>query len=42
MSGLPCTDGAQTMVDLASSLDDLVWERLSAAQQLGDPVGQVQ
>ena len=27
VAGLPCTDGLQTMVDLASSLDDLVWEQ---------------
>ena len=27
VAGLPCTDGAQTMVDLAASLDDLRWEQ---------------
>ncbi len=27
VAGLRCTDGLQTMVDLAGSLDDLVWER---------------
>ena len=25
--GLPCTDGLQTMIDLAADLDDLVWEQ---------------
>ena len=27
VAGLPCTDGLQTMIDLADSLDDLVWEQ---------------
>ena len=27
VAGLPCTDGLQTMVDLAQSLDDLTWEQ---------------
>jgi len=27
LQGLPCTDGLQTMVDLAADLDDLVWEQ---------------
>ena len=27
VAGLPCTDGLQTMVDLASSLDGVVWEQ---------------
>ncbi|MDQ6929009.1 MAG: DUF559 domain-containing protein, partial [Actinomycetota bacterium] len=27
VSGIPCTDGLQTLVDLAASLDDLVWEQ---------------
>ncbi len=27
VAGLPCTDGWQTMVDLATSLDDAVWEQ---------------
>ena len=27
VAGLPCTDGLQTMIDLAFSLDDLVWEQ---------------
>jgi hypothetical protein len=27
LSGIPCTDGLQTLVDLAAPLDDLVWEQ---------------
>ena len=27
VAGLPCTDGTQTMIDLAVSLDDLRWEQ---------------
>lgn len=27
VAGLPCTDGTQTMIDLAGSLDDLTWEQ---------------
>ncbi|HVF13911.1 MAG TPA: DUF559 domain-containing protein [Acidimicrobiales bacterium] len=27
MAGIPCTDGLQTMIDLAADLDDLRWEQ---------------
>src|SRR4051812_25578455 len=27
VDGVPCTDGAQTMIDLAALVDDLVWEQ---------------
>jgi len=27
VGGVPCTDGLQTLVDLAATLDDLVWEQ---------------